>query len=182
LRQTKIESKIRKLEFKKEKILNKKKWRLRTIFTYVTYDIVMISLLILFIKKFINIIPLSRPLELSLYIIYLYIGVTTISISGAFISTKIESILKKHFEKKRFVKITKSIKDKEMKIKLEVDKQEILKKEITEIINSLDNTSISKERKEESKNFYNYHESKIIKKDKEENEIVTNFKKRTRKL
>ena len=168
MRQTKIENKIIKLEYIKEKILNKKKWRLRTIFSYITYDIVMISLLIFFIMRFINILPLSRTLELSLYIIQLYIGVAVISISGAYIFTKLDVLLNNYINKKKLAKITKLIHDKEEKLKLEINTQELTKKEIT---NTLSDNMTLNEFKEDFINS-NYRKSNVHEKKDEANHKI----------
>lgn len=159
IKQNVLENKIKRLESKKEKIINGKKGVVERITSHIIYSLIMISVLITFITQFIDIFEVTIALQKCIYITAIYVGVISISVLGTIISSKIEKSLSKYLNEKRITKMTKLIKGIEREIQLEVNKQEILKREITEIINKLDNIPII-ESKEEC-NIDNYNINKI---------------------
>lgn len=136
VKQNKLETKIKKLNKRKENIINKKTNLLEKIVSYLIYDIVIIVTLILFIKICINSLILTTSIKLIIYIIEMYIGVTVISITGAIISSKVETLLKEYLYKPRINKITEIIKIKEESLQTEINLQEEAKRDITKIMNN----------------------------------------------
>lgn len=172
IRQHKLEIKIKKLKKLKENIVNKKTSILGKIFSYLIYDIVMITLLILLIGFSLDKLILTNSVKLIIYIIEIYIGVTIISISGAIVSSKIEVFFKEYLYKMRLNKITELIKRKEEDLQFEIDLQEQTKHDITNIIN------IYEEAQEYEKNSnIVYQNSTYI-----NNQVINNHKKKIRKL
>lgn len=172
IRQHKLEIKIKKLKKLKENIVNKKTSILGKIFSYLIYDIVMITLLILLIRFSLDKLILTNLVKLIIYIIEIYIGVTIISISGAIVSSKIEVFFKEYLYKMRLNKITELIKRKEEDLQFEIDLQEQTKHDITNIIN------IYEEAQEYEKNSnIVYQNSTYI-----NNQVINNHKKKIRKL
>lgn len=136
VKQNKIEMQLTKLEAIKNNIINGKKNILSKIISFIVYDIIMLLIIILFISNIRNNFTLTP-----LLITTLYIGVLSIGMSGAYLATKIELKIKKYYQNKGLNIILNKIKVKEHEIKLEINKREIIKKEITQIINQLDNTT-----------------------------------------
>lgn len=136
--QNKLEKKIRKLELKKQNIIKCNKWILGSIIFTAVYDVIMITILILFFILFTNKINLITLLNKKIYVIGLALGVVSISVIGAYASANIWEKLKHNYRQKWIFKISKRITEKEIHLNNEIYKQENLKKEITDIMNELD--------------------------------------------
>lgn len=132
-RQTKIEKELKKLNNKKKKITNKRKIKLEYVLRYITYDIIMMIIIIIFVKYGVDKLKTVQSITKNLYIIAIYAGVITICISGAIISNKIDILLKQ----KKMLKIINSIKNKQEKLNEELKEQEKIQKEIKNIQNTL---------------------------------------------
>ena len=96
----------------------------------------MLSIIMLFIYYAIN--HFTTP---SLLTTVIYIGTLFISVTGAYLLTKLESHIIKCHKTRKLNLISNKIKECQGKIELEIDKQKQIKKEISEIIDYLDNKS-----------------------------------------
>ena len=150
-----IQSKINKLENDEQnlklqitKIRNKKKSILRQIVFNVIYSLALCLILIIFISSFIKKFEIAALIYKTLYIIEIYVGVTAVSILGAYSLAKIGD-LRKELLNKKILEISNKIKQKEKEIKIEKQKQEELEKEINYISDILDNKSYLVELKDE---------------------------------
>ena len=174
IKKNKIENKIKRLELKKENICRGKQQKLTKFISSIIYSVLMLTVIILFVTNHIEKNLFSTITNIKIYIAQIYIGVMTISIAGAYISAKIEDIIIKYYYSKQIVKILKKIRNKYNELYLEIDKQELLKKEITAIMNSFDNITKS-EVSETYKNIDNYCNKVDINKQNESN-INNNLK------
>lgn len=178
--QNKLEDKIRKLEIKKKNIIKGNKWLLGNIIYTSIYDTIMIMVLILFITTFTNKINLIIPLNNTIYVIGLTLGVLTISMIGAYISANVRDKLKYYCSKKRVIKISERIKEKECLLEDEIKKQENMKKEITNIMNEFDNR-IDMNAIDNNQEFVDYADYDIGDKEVNNDNIKTNKKKRIKR-
>lgn len=155
INQNKLEDEIRKLEIKKDNIITGNKWILRNIISYKIYDAIMVSILLLFVTYFVNKFELIISTPKAIHVIGLALGVVTISAIGVFVSEKILEKLKSYYRKKRITKISRRIKKKEFVLAQEINKQEKLKRDITNTMNRLDsNLDITViERKQDEINY-----------------------------
>lgn len=136
--QNRLENAIKKLEIKKENIVKNNKWVLRNIIYTKIYDAITATILIMFVILFANKINLIISLHKTIYVIGLSFGVVAISIVGAYFSAVIREKLKNYYNKKMVVKITKNIREKEILLEKEINKQGCLINEITNLMNVLD--------------------------------------------
>lgn len=155
IRQNKIENQLTKLNIKKQNIIKNKKTILQKIISFVIYDIIMLLVILLFTFNIINNITSA-----SLLATLTYIGIISIGVSGAYLSSIIDKKIIKYYNKRRINTISNKIKDIEKEINLEKNKQEMIKKEITQTINNLNKEESDKQ----SPNYYN--ENTIICKNK----------------
>lgn len=181
IKRNKLGEKIRKLELKKENIIKGNKWILGNIIFTAIYDIIMITILILFVIFFINKISLIILLSKTIYVIGVSLGVITISVIGAYISANIGEKLKSYCNQKRILSISKNIKEKEVLLSGEICKQENLKKEITNIMNDLDN-NMEMNVIESRNNLISYFSCDILNIDnKTETKEIVNIKKKIKR-
>lgn len=134
IKQNKIENQLNRLEIKINNIVNNKKNILLKILSFIVYDIIMLTIILSFLSTVINNLVLTPLLKTNIYI-----GLISISVAGAYISSKVEAKIEKRYHKKKLNIISSKIKEKHHEIELEINKQEIIKQEITQIINCLDN-------------------------------------------
>ena len=179
--QNKLEDKIKKLKLKKEKIIKGNKWTLGNIVFTMVYDAIMATILILFVIWFTNKINLITALFRTIYIIGVSLGILTISVIGAYIAANICEKIKKYCNQKRILNISKLIKEKEILLSREISRQENLKKEITNIMNDLDdNMEINDVENEHNLISHITHDIPNIDNEPETKEIV-NIKKKIKR-
>lgn len=128
------EKKFKKLEKRKNNIINNKKNIIFKIISFVIYNIIMLSIIFSFLSFILNNFVLTSTL-----IIGIYVSVISISVIGAYLSSRIEQKIKKYYYQKKLNIISNKLNKKKHEINLEIEKQEILKREITQTINCLDN-------------------------------------------
>lgn len=170
INQNKLEDRINNLEQKKENILKENKRILGNIIFHMMYNIIMTLIIIIFVICFADKSQImSKCYAFNSFFISL--GIVVISVTGTFVLSKIKQKLKRNFNQKIITKISKQIKDKQNEIKHIINKQELLKKDITNIMNKLDNSEkvISEDKGdveiigvEKIINIYNVNEEKKI--------------------
>lgn len=179
--QNRLENAIKKLEIRKENIVKNNKWVLSNIIYSKVYDLIMVTLLILFVISFVNKINLIISLHKTIYIVGVLLGVIVISIVGTYVSANVRDKLMYYYNKKRIVKISKCIREKENLLSEEKNKQERLKKEITNMMNAL-GSRLEMDVIECKKEFIDYTDCDMLNicKEKEGKEII-NVKKKIKK-
>ena len=158
IKRNKKEKELKMLQIKRNNIIKNKKNILSKIVSLIIYDAIMLLIIMLLVYSITN-----RVISNTLITILTYIIVTTISITGAYLSSIVETKIKKIYNKKKLIIISNKIVEKEKEIKFEIDKQEIIKKEITEVMNNLN--SVTLETHEINSNYTNGIEYKNNKKD-----------------
>jgi len=134
----KLEEEIKILKLQKVRNIRGKKNKMIYMIFHNTYNLTLLLILIFFISSSVNKFVLATTMLKTLYIIWIYLGVTAISVVGAFLSSKIENLIKRYFTRND-VSLSRQIEEKQNHIKLEKDKEEILDKEINIIIGNLNN-------------------------------------------
>lgn len=125
---------IEKLEIQKNMIDKRKKSKLKPIMFYAVYSLIICLIDMLFISSFIDKFTLTAS-PIALYVVEIYIGVTSISLLGAYTMAKTGDLIRNKRNKK-LSKLSVQLEEKQIELKREKEKQEMLDKEIAIILNN----------------------------------------------
>lgn len=139
-----IQNKINKLEEELQtlnteiiKIRNKKNNKFHRAFSYLIYNIVIEIVIITFTACLINKLAITSGLLKKLYILNTYLGITTLSTLGAFVSSKIEEKFQRKINTKS-MELIRKIETQYQEIEKEKSMKKLIEKDISCILSEIE--------------------------------------------